>query len=446
MAAGTAALLGGRALERRVARWTAAPPAPARTACAGDEDAGARHGTVADPIADGAGGIVAVLAVATLGFWLGAGAGPAAALGAAAAVLLVACPAAAGDTAGTARRAATARAVELGARPTGPHVLERAARVDVVVLGPEAVGTGGTVTGVHPAPGVDPDVALRLAGAVADAAGAGADPAGAAVARAARARFGTLPGVAEADARPGRGVSGVVTELDTGPDGPRVLAHATLVGRPALLDEHGIALPPELAAAVRDAPAGATPVAVSWDGVARAVLVVADPPRPGATAAVRRLRALGVRPVLLGGDHPDAIRAPAAALGADPARELPAGATVAVLGAGADAPGADLVLAPDAGAGPEDGIALRDADPLTAVDALRVARRAARTVERVVTATLAYHLVALPLAAAGLLPPPAAAAAATVWPVVAVASAARLRRLRATPRPDGTVGGTVTGR
>jgi Cu+-exporting ATPase len=83
---------------------------------------------------------------------------------------------------------------------------------------------------------------------------------------------------------------------------------------------------------------------------------------------------------------------------------------------------------------PGSGIALAGDDPLIAVDALRVARRAVRRVERVLTATVAVHLVALPLAATGLLPPLVAAAVAAAWPAVAVASAAALRRVRPAER------------
>ena len=65
------------------------------------------------------------------------------------------------------------------------------------------------------------------------------------------------------------------------------------------------------------------------------------------------------------------------------------------------------------------------------LDALRLARRAARTVERGLTATVTYHLVALPLAAAGLLPPLVAAAMAAAWPAATVLHAVALRRVRA---------------
>jgi Cu+-exporting ATPase len=435
--------------------------------------------------------LVAGLAVATLGFWLGAGAGPAAALGAAAAVLLVACPAAVGGAAATVLLAATARAVALGARPAGPRVLERAARVDTVVLCRSAVVGARRVDAVHAAAGVDPDEALRLAGATSAAAlgaatgttagtataaaapgsgPAGGHPVDAAVAREARARCGALPDVAEPDGYPGLGVRGVVTELRTGPDdAPRVIAHATLVGRVALLADHGIVLPPELTDAVeRVHRAGATAVAVSWDGVARAVLEVAAPVRAGLPAAVRRLRGLGIAPVLLTGDDEGAAHGLATQLGiaeddvrAQVRREDRAavvaalrarGRTVAVVGGPDDTAAlaaADVALV-ERPAGETPGGETQPGDtqpgdtqpgdtqpgdtrpgetrPHVALETLCLSHRAAGTVERVLTAAVAHHLAALPLAAAGLLPPPAAAALAAVHPVVLVVWAAGLRR------------------
>ena len=168
--------------------------------------------------------------------------------------------------------------------------MQELARVDTVVL----CRTGTMTTGVRALGrvyvadgGVDPVEALHIAGAVTaagrDAGGtAGRHAVGAVVADAALERFGELPGVAEFDGYPGLGVRGIISELRAEPDDePRVIAHAALVGRVALLTGHGIDLPAGLADAVTTVQAaGATAVAVSWDGVARAVLEVVDPVRP----------------------------------------------------------------------------------------------------------------------------------------------------------------------
>ena len=89
-----------------------------------------------------------------------------------------------------------------------------------------------------------------------------------------------------------------------------------------------------------------------------------------------------------------------------------------------DSPGPDTAV-----------IALRDDDPLVAIDALRLARRAVRAVERTMTATVAAHLLALPAAAAGVLSPLAAAGVAATCPAAAVLHAAAVRRVRAVSRP-----------
>jgi Cu+-exporting ATPase len=418
---------------------------------------------LADRAADGFACVVVVVAVAVLGFRIGAGAGIVPAIGTAAAVLLATCPRTAGRATATAMLAATGRAAELGAVPAGPRVLERAARVDTVVLCRTGTVTAGIqqLRTVHVTGGVDADEALRLAGAVAtaaqEAAGASDEPVVAVLAPEARARFGELPGVAEFDHYPALGMRGMVTELCTGPDGDqRVMAHATLLGHPALLDAHGIALPADLAAALeRIHASGATAVTVSWDGVARAVLEIDDPVREESVAVVRGLRELGLTPVLLAGDDAGAAQGLAGVLGVEPDDVLASsgdgsdavaalrsrGRTVAVLGGPADAPAlaaADVALVrPDGGAprlaGPAS-IALRDDDPLTAVDALRLMRRSVRTVERLVVATVAYHLIVLPLAATGMLPPVVAAAAAAAWTAGAGGCAAALRRVRPLPR------------
>ena len=78
--------------------------------------------------------------------------------------------------------------------------------------------------------------------------------------------------------------------------------------------------------------AGRTAVFAGWDGQARGVLVVADTVKPTSAEAIRRLRALGLRPVLLTGDNDRAARAVAAAVGIGEviAEVLPAGKVAAI--------------------------------------------------------------------------------------------------------------------
>src|SRR5208282_971110 len=148
---------------------------------------------------------VIALAVATLGFWLGAGLPAAAAASAAVAVLVVACPCALGLATPTALLAAVGRGAELGILVKSAQALESAGRVRAVVLDKTGTLTTGTMTLLDVI--TDDEEALRLAGAVEDAS---EHPIGQAVARAAAARYGALPPVTGFAALPGAGVRGTV--------------------------------------------------------------------------------------------------------------------------------------------------------------------------------------------------------------------------------------------
>jgi P-type Cu+ transporter len=400
--------------------------------------------------------VVIALAVATLGFWLGSGAGAATAFTAAVAVLIIACPCALGLATPTALLVGTGRGAQLGVLIKGPEVLESTRRVDTVVLDKTGTLTTGRMAllGVHPVEGGGEDEALRLAAAVEQAS---EHPVGRAVASAAQERFGALPEVAEFDSLPGLGVRGVVSELS----GDIVIAHAVLVGRPALLAEHGIALPAELELAVKEAQAvGRTAVTVAWDGEARAVLVVGDAVRPSSAEAVLRLRGLGLTPMLLTGDNADAARAVAARVGiADVIAEVRPqekvatvrrlqgeGRVVAMVGDGvndaAALAAADLGLA--IGTGADAAIEASDltlvrGDLLAAVDAIRLSRRTLAVIKGNLFWAFAYNVAAVPLAAAGLLNPMIAGAAMAFSSVFVVTNSLRLRTFRGAMRDSDTV-------
>ncbi|GAA3058515.1 heavy metal translocating P-type ATPase [Pseudonocardia yunnanensis] len=401
--------------------------------------------------------VVIAIAAATLGFWLGTGGGTAAALTAAVAVLIIACPCALGLATPTALLVGTGRGAQLGILIKGPEVLESTRRVDTVLLDKTGTVTTGVmeVHAVRTTDGVDADTALRLAGAVE---AASEHPIGRAIAAAAEAATGALPGVAEFDSLPGLGVRGVVAELVTGDTAEEVVAHAVLVGRPSLLAEHDIALPADLVTAQEAAEAeGHTAVAVAWDGVARALVLVGDAVRPTSADAVRGLQKLGLAVMLVSGDNTAVALAVAAEVGIEAdaviAEVAPEdktavvqrlrgeGKVVAMVGDGvndaAALAAADLGLA--MGTGTDVAIEASDltlvrGDLLAAVDAIRLARSTLAVIKGNLFWAFAYNVAALPLAAAGLLNPMIAGATMAFSSVFVVTNSLRLRSFLPTHR------------
>ncbi|MGN2362281.1 heavy metal translocating P-type ATPase [Streptomyces luridiscabiei] len=382
--------------------------------------------------------IVIALALGTLGFWLGSGAGLTAAFTAAVAVLIIACPCALGLATPTALMVGTGRGAQLGILIKGPEVLETTRRVDTIVLDKTGTVTTGKMTllAVHTSDGTNENDVLRLAGALEHSS---EHPIAQAVAAGAVDRLGgaTLPTPEDFANIPGLGVQGVV-------DG-----HAVLVGRPRLLADAGIDLPPELAAALAESQEqGRTAVAVAWDGEAHGVLGVADAVKDGSAAAVAQLRALGLRPVLLTGDNRAVADAVAREVGIDEvyAEVMPEGKvgvvkrlqaegrSVAMVGDGVNDAAAlataDLGLA--MGTGTDAAIEASDltlvrGDLKVTADAIRLSRRTLSTIRGNLVWAFGYNVAALPLAASGLLNPMIAGAAMAFSSVFVVTNSLRLR-------------------
>ncbi|MET4926254.1 heavy metal translocating P-type ATPase [Streptomyces sp. PSRA5] len=384
--------------------------------------------------------VVIALALGTLGFWLGNGSGLTAAFTAAVAVLIIACPCALGLATPTALMVGTGRGAQLGILIKGPEVLESTRKVDTIVLDKTGTVTTGRMTllGVHTADNTDKTELLRLAGALEHAS---EHPIARAVAAGATDQVGALPTPEDFANIAGLGVQGIVE------------GHAVLVGRERLLAEWEIRLPEELERAKSQAEAaGRTAIAVAWDGEARGILEVADAVKDTSAEAIRRLRGLGLTPVLLTGDNKTVAEAVAREVGitdviaevmpedkVDVVKRLQAqGKSVAMVGDGVNDAAAlaqaDLGLAMGTGtdAAIEAGdLTLVTGDLRAAADAIRLSRRTLGTIKGNLFWAFGYNVAALPLAAAGLLNPMIAGAAMAFSSVFVVGNSLRLRGFKA---------------
>jgi Cu+-exporting ATPase len=384
--------------------------------------------------------VVIAIALLTFVFWLARGEGAAAALTAAVAVLIVACPCALGLATPTALMVGTGRGAQLGILIKGPEALEQTRRIDTIVLDKTGTVTTGemTLVATHVAEGEDRAEVLRVAGSLEDAS---EHPIARAIADAARAEAD--PATVEDFANiAGLGVSGIVA------------GHAVLLGRPQLLEQWSQHLTPELQQAFDEAQDhGQTAVAIGWDGPARGVLVVADRIKPTSAEAISALRGLGLTPILLTGDNGRVARTVAAQVGiagtdvyaevlpadkVDVVKRLQAeGRVVAMVGDGVNDAAAlaqaDLGLA--MGTGTDVAIEASDltlvrGDLRVAVDAIRLSRRTLGVIRSNLVWAFGYNVVAIPIAAAGLLNPMLAGAAMAFSSVSVVANSLRLRGFR----------------
>ncbi len=379
--------------------------------------------------------VVLAIAVATMSVWLLLDSDTSDAIRAAVTVLIIACPCALGLATPTALLVGTGRGAQLGILIRGPEALERTRTVDTVVLDKTGTVTEGrmTLTDVVVADGEDRAEVLLLTGAVERAS---EHPIGRAIADAGRS---ALP-VEEFSALPGLGVQG------------RVAGKTVVAGRPSLVVERWGHLTPVLERALAEAGSiGATAVVGGWEGMARGVLVVTDTVKPSSAQAVRDLKALGLSPILLTGDHPSVGEAVAAEVGIDSviAGVLPEGKVdvirdlqrrgrvVAMVGDGVNdaAALAQADLGISMGTGSDAAIEASDltlvrGDLCGAADAIRLSRCTLSIIKGNLFWAFAYNVAALPLAAAGLLHPMIAGAAMALSSFFVVSNSLRLRRFR----------------
>ena len=373
--------------------------------------------------------VVCVIALLTFAVWWWYAGVFSEALVNAVAVLVIACPCALGLATPTAIMVGTGQGARAGILVKNAEALERAERIKVLALDKTGTLTCGApqVTDVLPR-GAQRDDVLQLAAALEQNS---EHP----LARAIVGMIATVntKKVLNFKAWPGHGIEGEV-------DG-RTLR----IGSPTWL---GVESDSAVLALQQ---AGKTVVVLAEAEQVLGLLAIADALRPTSCEAVRRLRARGIRVVMLTGDNAATAAAIAAEAGISEFRagilpgdkaavvaELKAGGTlVAMVGDGInDAPAlaaADVSFA--IGAGSDAAIEAADltlirSDLLSVVDAIDLSGATLGKIRQNLFFAFIYNVLGIPLAALGLLNPVVAGAAMAMSSVSVVSNSLLLKRWR----------------
>jgi len=348
-------------------------------------------------------------------------------------VLIIACPCALGLAVPAALMVGTGRGAKRGILIRNIDALQNARRIDTVVLDKTGTITAGkpTVTSVIPAGGHDDAEVLRLAAAAEQFS---QHPLAGAIVAAARERKLSFPQPASFKTEPGLGI---IAEID---------GRTILVGSRELLEQHGNVSNLDGARQTQTL----VYVALKMQSGVECLgsIAISDPIKPDSAAAIAELRAMGLAIVLLTGDAPAVANEVARAIGitdvragVKPAQKAEAISTlqaaahvVAMVGDGInDAPAlarADLGIAIGSGSdiAKEAGdIVLLSGSLHGVAAAIRLSRATMSKIRQNLFLAFLYNVLAIPLAALGLLTPLIAAAAMALSDVTVVGNALLLR-------------------
>ena len=387
--------------------------------------------------------VVFAISAGTFGVWMYLDGDTAKAFTAAVAVLIIACPCALGLATPTALMVGSGRAAQMGIVIKGIDVLQSTRRIDTVVLDKTGTVTTGVMSlvGVVCVEGVTRNDALTFAGAVEKSS---EHPIARAIVRTAEEEVGTLPALDDFESLPGVGATG------------RIGGTIITVGREEMFRERLVILPKMIREALATSREdGHTAVIVTWDGQAKAVLALADQPKPTSAEAIASLKLMGLAPILLTGDNPTTARAIAESVGIDTdehhlyagvmpedkvavVRDLQErGYAVAMVGDGVNDAAAltqaDVGIAMGGGtdvAMQASDLTIVNGDLRSVPDAIRLSRATLRTIRTNVFWAFAYNVAAIPLAASGRLNPMWAGLAMASSSVFVVTNSLRLRRVK----------------
>jgi len=389
---------------------------------------------------------VIVVAVASFTVWMIFGPPPASAyaLVAAVSVLIIACPCALGLATPMSIMVGVGKGASAGVLIKNAEALERFEKIDTLVVDKTGTLTEGKprVVAVIPAEGFDENTIVSLGASLEQAS---EHPLAAAIVAAATERGVNIDAVSEFSSVTGKGVIGKI--------GQRQIA----IGNAGLLNDvglHSASLETRADELRRD---GATAMFVAVEGKSAGIIAVADPIKATTPAALKHLKADGIRIVMLTGDNRTTAQAVAAKLGLSEveAEVLPQqkhatvrrlrseGGAVAMAGDGVnDAPAlaeADVGVAMGTGAEAamqSAGVTLVKGDLAGIARARALSRATMRNIRQNLLLAFIYNVMGVPIAAGALYPlfaltlsPAIAAAAMSLSSVSVVANALRLRRI-----------------
>ena len=239
--------------------------------------------------------VPSVVAVSLIAFAAWSLFGPAPPLGHAVvnaiAVLIIACPCALGLATPMSIMVGTGRGASAGVLVKNAEALELMEKIDTLVIDKTGTLTLGKprLVAVEPMGGFQETDVLRLAAALERGS---EHPLAAAIVDGATDRTIELPASADFESRTGKGVTG------------RVEGRRIALGNSALMNELGIDPRPIDAGADAHRNEGRGVMLVAIDGKMAGLLVVADPVKDTAGAAIAALHEEGIRVVMMTGDNP----------------------------------------------------------------------------------------------------------------------------------------------
>jgi len=362
------------------------------------------------------------------------------------AVLIIACPCALGLATPTAIMVGTGVGAQHGVLIKSGESLERAHKVNTVVLDKTGTITKGRpeVTDFIVLDELPEKEVVRIAAAVENKS---EHPVGAAIVEFARGRGVAWRDPANFNSIPGQGVIAVVDE------------HLVVIGNEKLLHDQKVDLQESEKLLVQFAEGAKTPILLAVDGRLAAIFGVADTVNENSAAAISQLHQLGLEVVMLSGDNRATATAIARQIGVEKvlAEVLPNEKAhrvkalqaqkriVAMVGDGInDAPAlaqADIGIAMSNGtdvAMEAAEITLLHGDLNGVVAAITLSKQTIRTIRQNLFWAFIYNVIGIPLAALGMLNPMLAAGAMAFSSVSVISNSLRLKRLKLdrSPRPE----------